>query len=72
MDDCGRVWFVNVEFGLRIYNAAGSQIANWNMNLNASNTIYDILLLPDYVLLVTYKEQKQIVRFDPQLNCNSF
>ncbi len=30
VDDCGRVWFVNTAFGLRIYNSSGIEIANWN------------------------------------------
>lgn len=69
VDECERVWFVNTQFGLRIYNSFGVEIANWNMSLSSTNTIYDILLLPNYVLLITYRESKKILRYDPQLTC---
>ena len=67
MDDYGRVWFVNVNFGLRIYDPSGVRIAEWDMGLNSPNWIYDILLLPDYAVLVTFWHGKEIVRYDPLL-----
>jgi len=61
VDECERVWFVRTSFGLRIYDPSGVEIANWNMHLNSSNGIYDILLFPNYILLVTHYQLKKIV-----------
>ena len=69
VDECGRVWLVNPGFGLRIYDSAGSLLAEWNMGGNPSNWIYDILLLPNYVMMVTYWQGKKIVHYDPRLTC---
>lgn len=69
VDECERVWFINTSFGLRIYNSSGVEVASWNMSLPSSDTIYDLLLLPNYVLLVTYIQQQKIVQYDPQLTC---
>ena len=65
VDDCGRVWFVNIAFGLRIFDASGVKIAEWDMGLNSANCIYDILLLPDYAVLVSFWDGQKIVRYDP-------
>ena len=70
VDECGRVWFVNVAFGLRIYDPSGVKIAEWDMGLSSSNWIYDILLLPNYVLLVTYFHGQKIVKYDPLVTCD--
>ena len=69
VDECGRIWFVNPEFGLRVYSAAGALLASWDMGGNSSNWLFDILLLPNYVLMVTYRQGKTIVHYDPQLTC---
>ena len=58
------------EFGLRIYDASGTMIAEWDMGLSGSNWIYDILLLPNYVLLVSYWQGKKIVQYDPLVTCD--
>ena len=63
------MWFVKTQFGLRIYDAFGVPIANWDMGLSSSNGIYDILLLPNYVLLVTYQQGQKIVRYEPLVTC---
>jgi len=68
-DECDRVWFVNTQFGLRIYDSTGLEIGNWNMSLNSSYIIYDILILPNYVLLISHEQQKKIFRYDPQVTC---
>ncbi|CAF1302279.1 unnamed protein product [Adineta steineri] len=70
VDDCERVWFINTQFGLRIYDSSGTEISNWNMSLSSTNTIYDILLLPNYVLLITHVEHMKIVQYDPQMTCS--
>ena len=69
VDDCGRVWFIIIDFGLRIYDSSGVEIANWNMATGSSN-LYDLLLLPNYVLLLTLRQAQQLVRFDPQVSCS--
>lgn len=69
VDECGRIWFINTQFGLRIYDSSGVEIANWNMNLGSSNTIYDIVFLPNYILYVSYVQDQRIVRYDPQVMC---
>ena len=69
VDKCDRVWFVNPKFGLRIFDAVGSLLASWNMGGSESNWLFDILLLPNYVLMVTYRQGKTIVHYDPQLTC---
>ena len=68
-DECGRVWFMNSAFGLRIYNTTGSLLASWNMGGNATYYVYDILLLPNYVMMVTHWQGKKIVHYDPRLTC---
>lgn len=68
MDECGRVWYIIGSFGLRIFDSSGLEVGNWNMSLG-SNSIYDLLLLPNYVLLVTGWGNARIVRYDPQLFC---
>ena len=70
MDECGRIWYVIGTFGLRIYDPSGIGIANWNMSLGASNRIYDILLLPNYILIISLQNAQQIVQYDPQLSCS--
>ena len=45
-------------------------IAEWDMGLSGSNWIYDILLLPNYVLLVSYWQGKKIVQYDPLVTCD--
>ena len=69
IDECGRVWFMNSAFGLRIYNTTGSLLASWNMGGNATYYVYDFLLLPNYVMIVTYWQGKKIVHYDPRLTC---
>jgi len=69
VDDCGRVWFVNTVFGLRIYDSSGIEIANWNMSASSSDSIYDILILPNYVLLISHWQNQKVVRYDPQVTC---
>ena len=69
MDDCGRVWFIITDFGLRIYDSSGVEIGSWNV-ATASNVLYDLVLLPDYVLLVTMKQSQKLVRYDPQVSCS--
>ena len=70
VDECGRIWYIIGSFGLRIYDLSGMEIANWNMSLGASNQIYDILLLPNYVLLLSGQQAQQIIKYDPQLLCS--
>lgn len=70
VDDCERVWFVNTAFGLRIYNSFGIEIANWNMSASSGDGIYDLLLLPNYILLISHYQQKKVVRYDPQVTCS--
>ena len=69
VDECGRVWFLNPAFGLRIYDTGGALLASWNMGGSTSDYIYDILLLPNYVMIVTYWQGKKIVHYDPGLTC---
>ena len=69
VDECDRVWFLNACFGLRIYNSTGSLLAEWDMGGNSSNWIYDFLLLPNYVIMATYRQGKRIVHYDPRLTC---
>ncbi len=69
VDDCGRVWYVNTVFGLVIFDSFGIQIASWNMSASSSDSIYDILFLPNYVLLVSHWQKQKVVRYDPQLTC---
>jgi hypothetical protein len=56
VDDCGRVWYVDTAFGLVIFDSFGIQIASWNMSANSSDSLYDILFLPNYVLFVTIRK----------------
>ena len=60
---------MNPAFGLRIFDTDGSLLASWNMGGSTSNYIYDILLLPNYVMIVTYCQGKKIVQYDPGLTC---
>jgi hypothetical protein len=69
VDDCGRVWFIINSFGLRVYDQSGVEIGNWSM-ASGSHTVFDILFLANYVLLITRKEDQQIVRYDPQVTCS--
>ena len=69
VDECGRVWFVNPTFGLRIYDASGVRLAEWDMGLNTTNWIYDVLLLPNFVVVVSYWQGKKLVQYDPLLTC---
>ena len=70
VDECGRIWFVKVQYGLRIFDGSGSLLASWDMGGNSSNWIYDILLLPNYVLMVTLWDGRKIVHYDPRLTCD--
>jgi hypothetical protein len=70
VDECGRVWFVTTTFGLRIYDSSGVEVDSWDMGLNVTDWIYDILLLPNYILAVSLYQQQRIVHYDPQLSCS--
>lgn len=70
VDECGRIWYVLGTFGLRIYHPSGIEIANWNMSLGSSNQIYDILLLPNYTLIISLQHAQKLVQYDPQLLCS--
>jgi streptogramin lyase len=70
VDECGRIWFVDTQFGLRIFNSSGTSIGNWSMNLNSNSLIYDVLLLPNYVVLVSLVHQRRVVKYDPQVICS--
>lgn len=67
VDDCGRIWFALTTFGIRIYDPNGVEIANWNLT---SSVLFDILILPDYVVFVTIRTSQQIIRYDPQVSCS--
>jgi hypothetical protein len=69
VDDCGRVWSILTEFGIRIYDPLGTEIGNWPMS-NSTHIIFDLLFLPNYVLLVTHRQARKIVRYDPQMACS--
>jgi hypothetical protein len=68
-DKCGRVWFINTAFGLHIYDSTGVEIGTWNMSLNSSDQIYDILLLPNYIVLISHYETSKVVQYNPQVTC---
>ena len=70
MDECGRIWYIIGGFGLRIYGPSGVEIANWNMGLGEWDQIYDILLLPNYILIISFLNTQRIVQYDPQLLCS--
>jgi hypothetical protein len=70
VDDCGRIWFVDIEYGLRIFDSSGTSIGNWSMGLTAANWIYDVLLLPNYVVLVSHYQLSKIYKYDPQVTCS--
>ena len=40
------------------------------MGGNSTYYVYDILLLPNYVMMVTYWQGKKIVHYDPRLTCD--
>lgn len=67
VDECERVRFVYTAFGWRVYDSGGNIVAFWN--LNATNFIDDVLLLPNYVVHVSYVSAKKIVRHDPPATC---
>ncbi|CAF1397138.1 unnamed protein product [Adineta ricciae] len=69
VDDCGRIWFINTNFGLRIFDSNGLEIGNWNLSLNSTNRIYDLVFLSNYVLLISFIDQHKILRFDPFVSC---
>ncbi|CAF4842524.1 unnamed protein product [Rotaria socialis] len=68
VDECGRIWYAIGAFGLRIYDPSGLEIASWNMSLG-SDTIFEIVLLPNRVLLATQVNAQTIIQYDPQLTC---
>jgi hypothetical protein len=70
IDECDRIWFLHHTFGLRVYNTTGSLLGSWNMGGNTSYYVYDILLLPNYVMMVTYWHGMKIVHYDPRLTCD--
>ena len=70
IDECDRIWFLHHTFGLRIYDTTGSLLASWNMGGNSSYYVYDILLLSNYVLTVSYWQGKKIMHYDPRLSCD--
>ena len=69
VDECGRVWFLNAGFGLRIYDTTGVRLAEWYMDGNSTYRMYDFLLLPNYVMMVTHWQNRKIVHYDPRLTC---
>ena len=69
LDECGRLWFLNPAFGLRIYDTDGAKLAQWKMGGNSTYSVYDILILSNYVMMVTYREGKKIAHYDPRLTC---
>jgi hypothetical protein len=66
-DDCGRIWHVMYKFGLYIYDSSGLHVARWNITFD-NDTLYDILLLPNYVLLLT-ANSNNILQYDLQISC---
>ena len=69
LDDCGRIWQVIYTSGLNIYNSSGAQIASWNITWG-TDTLFDIILLPNYVLLLTQVTAMKILQYDPQISCS--
>jgi hypothetical protein len=69
VDECERVWFVSTRLGLQIYNSSGVEVGRWTLGLNNSNQLYDVLILPNYVIILALAHQQRIVRYDPQLSC---
>ena len=69
VDECGRIWQVMYDYGLDIYNSSGAHIGTWDMNLGGK-FVYDLILLPNYVLLISSRSTKQIIQYDPQMSCS--
>jgi predicted alternative tryptophan synthase beta-subunit len=68
-DACNRVWYINTSFGVRIYDSTGVEIGTWNMSLSSSDQIYDILLLSNYIVLISHYQKGKVVQYNPQVTC---
>jgi hypothetical protein len=68
LDDSGRIWHVIFSSGLYIYDSSGIRLGSWNITWGL-DSIYDIILLPNYVLLLTQVNGQKILQYDPQIVC---
>ena len=57
LDDYGRIWHIIYSYELYVYNSSGIRIASWNISWR-TDSIYDIILLPNYILLETQVKGK--------------
>jgi hypothetical protein len=69
LDDCGRIWQIIYASGVYIYDSWGIPIASWNITYGADN-LFDIILLPNYVILLTKVNAMKILQYDPQIACS--
>ncbi|CAF1235311.1 unnamed protein product [Adineta steineri] len=66
IDDCNRRWFVISGVGIKIFDKFGINIGTWAVTTG----IFDILILPFYVIIVSDNANNSIIRVDPEIFCD--
>ncbi|CAF1535987.1 unnamed protein product, partial [Didymodactylos carnosus] len=66
IDDCDRRWLSIAEYGIRIYDLDGTHLADWTI----TTMPFDLLILNNYVMIITLIFNNTMIRVDPQYQCN--
>ncbi|CAF0733055.1 unnamed protein product [Didymodactylos carnosus] len=68
IDDCDRRWVVVFNYGIKIYDAFGIHLADWNI----TKTVFDLVILNNYVMIISDNGRNQTMRIDPNIQCDYF
>jgi hypothetical protein len=68
IDDCNRRWFTIFNYGIAIYDENGINLGNWSLGAE----YFDTLILDNYIVILSNSAFSQIIRIDPQLECDDY
>ena len=66
LDDCDRYWLSLGKYGVRIFNSQG---ASFGTLQPTNSSIFDTLMLDNYVTYLSDIQSHRIIRIDPQIQC---
>ena len=66
IDECGRYWFILGDNGIRIFDDQGLLLANIS---NPTSSIFDAIIMHDYIIYLSDTKSNQIIRIDPNIQC---
>ena len=66
IDECDRKWFSILNFGLIVYSAQGTPLANF---IFVGRGLFDMIFLDNYVMYLSDRDGGRILRLQPALLC---